>query len=360
MENKVLIAMSGGVDSSVAAALLNFKGYECAGATMKLYSNEDICMDLQKTCCSADDVFDARSVAARLNIPFYVFNFKEDFGKEVIERFIHAYECGMTPNPCIDCNRYMKFEKLYNKAMLLGYDYVATGHYARVEYDEGKGRYLLKKGFDASKDQSYVLYSLTQEQLSHTLFPLGEFTKAQIREMAEKHGFINANKRDSQDICFVPDGNYAGFIRQYTGKDYPEGNFVTKDGKILGKHKGIIHYTIGQRKGLSLSLKEPAYVCEKKMDTNEVVLGKNEDLFSSRLTADNFNWISVDSPKESIRVTAKTRYSHKEQPAMAHALSSGRVEVIFDEPVRAITQGQAVVLYDGDTVVGGGTIIGVR
>lgn len=242
MENKVLIAMSGGVDSSVAAALLNFKGYECAGATMKLYSNEDICMDLQKTCCSADDVFDARSVAARLNIPFYVFNFKEDFGKEVIERFIHAYECGMTPNPCIDCNRYMKFEKLYNKAMLLGYDYVATGHYARVEYDDGKGRYLLKKGFDASKDQSYVLYSLTQEQLSHTLFPLGEFTKAQIREMAEKHGFINANKRDSQDICFVPDGNYAGFIRQYTGKDYPEGNFVTKDGKILGKHKGIIHY----------------------------------------------------------------------------------------------------------------------
>ena len=191
----------------------------------------------------------------------------------------------------------MKFEKLYNKAMLLGYDYVATGHYARVEYDDGKGRYLLKKGFDASKDQSYVLYSLTQEQLSHTLFPLGEFTKAQIREMAEKHGFINANKRDSQDICFVPDGNYAGFIRQYTGKDYPEGNFVTKDGKILGKHKGIIHYTIGQRKGLSLSLKEPAYVCEKKMDTNEVVLGKNEDLFSSRLTADNFNWISVDSPK---------------------------------------------------------------
>lgn len=360
MKNKVLIAMSGGVDSSVAAALLNFKGYECAGATMKLYGNEDICIDSDKTCCSADDVFDARSVAARLNIPFYVFNFKEDFNRQVIERFIYAYENGMTPNPCIDCNRYMKFEKLYDKAMLLGYDYVATGHYARIEYDEDKGRYLLKKGLDASKDQSYVLYSLTQEQLSHTLFPLGEYTKPQIRDIAEEQGFINADKRDSQDICFVPGGDYASFIRTYTKKDYPEGNFVTKDGEVLGRHKGIIGYTIGQRKGLGLSLKEPAFVCEKRLDTNEIVLGKNEDLFSSRLIADDFNWISSCCPEGDIRVTAKTRYSQKEQDAVAHVLSSGKVEVIFDEPVRAITHGQSVVLYDGDIVAGGGTIVSVH
>ncbi len=354
---KVLIAMSGGVDSSVAAALLKSEGYECAGVTMKLYENEINDAPALKTCCSADDVYDARSVAAGLDIPYYVFNFKDDFSKQVIDRFVCAYENGMTPNPCIDCNRYMKFEKLHLKAETLGYDYVATGHYARVEYDEGSGRYLLKKGLDANKDQSYVLYCMTQKQLAHTKFPLGEYTKDKIRMLALEYGFINAKKRDSQDICFVPDGDYAGFIKRYTGKDYEKGNFVSRDGEVLGEHKGIIYYTIGQRKGLGLSLKEPAYVCEKRLDTNQVVLGRNEDLYEKSLVACDFNWIAYDRPKGEIRVAAKTRYSQTEAPARAKALDGGMVEVIFDEPVRAVTKGQAVVLYDGDVVVGGGRIV---
>lgn len=354
---KVLIAMSGGVDSSVAAALLKSEGYECAGVTMKLYENEVNDTAAAKTCCSADDVYDARSVAASLGIPYYVFNFKDDFSKQVIDRFVYAYENGMTPNPCIDCNRYMKFEKLHLKAKTLGYDYVATGHYARVEYDEKSGRYLLKKGLDTNKDQSYVLYSMTQEQLAHTRFPLGGYTKDKIRQIAYEYGFVNAKKRDSQDICFVPDGDYAGFIKRYTGKEYESGNFINRNGDILGNHKGIIYYTIGQRKGLGLSLKEPAYVCEKRLASNEVVLGKNEELFTDALIAKDFNWIAYESPEKEIKVTAKTRYSQTEKPAHAKVRGDGSVEVIFDEPVRAVTKGQAVVLYDGDLVVGGGRIV---
>lgn len=353
---KVIIAMSGGVDSSVAAALLKSEGYECAGVTMKLYDNDTDDSPAVKTCCQIDDVYDARSVATGLGIPYYVFNYKDDFKRQVIDRFVNAYENGMTPNPCIDCNRYMKFERLHMRAETLGYDYIATGHYARIDYDAGSGRYLLKKGLDSSKDQSYVLYSMTQKQLAHTIFPLGEYTKDEIRNIAENYGLINAKKRDSQDICFVPDGDYAGFIKKYTGKNYEEGNFVNRKGVVLGGHKGIIYYTIGQRKGLGLSLKEPAYVCEKRLDTNEVVLGKNEDLFSSSLIAGNFNWIAYEKPEGKIRVTAKTRYSQNEKPAQAKVLEDGRVEVIFDEPVRAITKGQAVVLYDDDIVVGGGVI----
>ena len=353
---RALVAMSGGVDSSVAAMLTRDLGYDCIGVTMKLYDNADAGIQNGKTCCSADDVTDARNVCTRLGIPYYVFNFKADFKEKVIERFICAYECGATPNPCIDCNRFLKFDRLYKRAAELDCDCIVTGHYARVEKDGG--RYLLKKAAYAPKDQSYVLYSLTQEQLAHTLFPLGEAkSKDEVRSIAEENGFVNAKKHDSQDICFVPDGDYARVIEINTGKKYPEGNFVTKDGKILGRHKGIIRYTIGQRKGLGLALPQPMYVCEKRTDTNEVVLCTDDELFSRELIADDFNWIAFERPDEPFRAKAKIRYSQSEQPSTVTPLDGGKVKVVFDEPQRAIAKGQAVVLYDGDTVVGGGTII---
>ena len=353
---RALVAMSGGVDSSVAAMLTRDLGYDCIGVTMKLYDNADAGIQNGKTCCSADDVTDARNVCTRLGIPYYVFNFKADFKEKVIERFICAYECGATPNPCIDCNRFLKFDRLYKRAAELDCDCIVTGHYARVEKDGG--RYLLKKAAYAPKDQSYVLYSLTQEQLAHTFFPLGEAkSKDEVRSIAEENGFVNAKKHDSQDICFVPDGDYARVIEINTGKKYPEGNFVTKDGKILGRHKGIIRYTIGQRKGLGLALPQPMYVCEKRTDTNEVVLCTDDELFSRELIADDFNWIAFERPDEPFRAKAKIRYSQSEQPSTVTPLDGGKVKVVFDEPQRAIAKGQAVVLYDGDTVVGGGTII---
>ncbi len=352
---KAIIAMSGGVDSSVAALLTKEQGLECMGITMRLYSNEDVFIDTSKTCCSLDDVEDARGVANRLDIPYYVFNFSDAFNEQVIDRFVNAYENGFTPNPCIDCNRYIKWKKLFQRMKELDYDYVVTGHYARIDYDSESGMYLLKKGVDESKDQSYVLYNMTQEQLSHTLLPIGALSKPEVREIAEENGFINAEKPDSQDICFIPDGDYAEFIEKRTGKTYEKGNFVDKDGNILGEHKGLIRYTIGQRKGLGLALKKPGYVCRKCYDTNTVIIGDNEDLFTKRLIADDFNWI-LGEPENAIKIKAKTRYKHKEQPATATPLGNGKVEVVFDEPQRAITEGQAVVLYDGDTVLGGGTI----
>lgn len=352
---KALIAMSGGVDSSVAALLIKEQGLDATGVTMKLYDNEDIGLK-SNTCCSDDDIADARAVCARLSIPYYVFNFRDDFNEEVINRFITAYENGSTPNPCIDCNRYIKFERLMRRMSELGMDYVVTGHYARIEQDEDSGRYLLKKAVDDSKDQSYVLYSLTQEQLSHTLFPLGTLSKTEVREIAKKNGFINAKKHDSQDICFVPDGKYAEFIEGYTGKRYPNGAFVDRDGNTLGEHKGIIRYTIGQRKGLGLALSAPMYVLEKDLEKNNVILGSNDDLFSRELFADNVNLISVKEINSPIKVSAKVRYNQKEQPATAE-MRDGKLHVVFDEPQRAICKGQAVVLYDGDTVVGGGTIL---
>lgn len=353
---KALIAMSGGVDSSVAALLIKRQGYDATGVTMKLYDNDDIAVKKENTCCSADDIADARAVCNKLDIPYYVFNFKESFGSEVIGRFISAYENGSTPNPCIDCNRYIKFERLMHRMKELEMDYVVTGHYARVEKDEATGRFLLKKALDDSKDQSYVLYSLTQEQLGHTLFPLGNLNKAEVRVIAEENGFINAKKHDSQDICFVPDGKYAEFIESYTGKRYEHGDFVDRDGNVLGEHKGIIRYTIGQRKGLGLALPEPMYVCAKDLVNNKVILGRNEDLFSNELYAENINLISIKEIKEPIRIYAKVRYNQKAQPATA-TQSGDRLHVIFDEPQRAICKGQAVVLYDGDIVVGGGTIV---
>lgn len=355
--NKAVIAMSGGVDSSVAAYLMKESGYDCIGATMKLYNNEDIGVDKQKTCCSLSDIDDARSVARTLEMPYYVFNFTDNFEKEVIDRFVNTYIEGGTPNPCIDCNRYLKFEKLMQRMYELDFNYVVTGHYARIEYDENTGRYLLKKGIDETKDQSYVLYNMTQEQLAHTMFPLGSYHKTEIREIAEEQGFINAKKHDSQDICFVPDGDYAHFIEEYCGKTFPEGDFVKEDGTVLGKHKGIIRYTIGQRKGLGLSLPEPLYVCEKDIESNKVILGKNESLFKTTLEASDMNWISVSDINEPIRCKAKIRYKQKEADAVVEKISDEKVRITFDEPQRGITRGQAVVLYDGDIVVGGGRIL---
>jgi len=343
------------VDSSVSALLMKKEGYDCIGATMRLYTGENL-SDGEKNCGSVKDAEDAKAVADRLGMPFFIYDFENEFEKNVIDRFVAAYEAGSTPNPCIDCNRYMKFDMLLDKAEELGCETIVTGHYARIEKDENSGRYLLKKAADTSKDQSYVLYSLTQEKLKRIKFPLGGFSKAEIRTIAEENGLLNAKKRDSQDICFVPDGDYGSFIEKHTGKTFPPGNFTDKDGNILGTHKGMIRYTIGQRKGLGLALPAPGYVCKKCMDTNCVIIGSNDDLFTKELTADDFNWIAYPAPAQPVRIKAKTRYRHTEQPATAAVLEDGRVRIVFDEPQRAITKGQAVVLYDGDTVIGGGTI----
>ena len=356
MNKRAVVAMSGGVDSSVAAYLVKSQGYDCIGATMKLFHNEDICIPREKSCCSLEDVEDARNVANSLGIPYYVFNFTDRFREDVIDRFVNAYEIGATPNPCIDCNRYLKFEKLFLRAKELNYDYVVTGHYARIEFDENSGRYLLKKALDETKDQSYVLYSMTQHQLEHTKFPLGGLKKTQVREIAEKHGFINAKKHDSQDICFVQNGTYADFIKQYTQKQYPPGNFVLKNGTVLGEHKGIINYTVGQRKGLGISYCEPLYVSGINVSDNTIVLGTDGDLYSKVLTANNINLISVSAIEKPTRVKAKIRYRQTEQPATVMQTDDDIITVEFDEPQRAVTKGQAVVLYDGDTVLGGGTI----
>ena len=356
MKEKALIAMSGGIDSSVAALLMKEAGYDCIGATMKLYTNEDLGLSKGHTCCSLDDVEDARSIAQTLGIPYYVFNFSERFAEDVIEKFVSCYERGMTPNPCIDCNRYLKFEKLFTRAKELDCRYIATGHYARVDRDPDTGRFLLKKALDPSKDQSYVLYALTQDQLSHICFPLGEMTKSEARLIAENHGFINAKKHDSQDICFVPDGNYSEFICRYTHKTYPEGDFIDTQGNVLGRHKGIIRYTIGQRKGLGLPMPYPVYVSAVDPVKNTVTLARNEELYSSVLTASDINLISVPEIGTPLRVRAKIRYRQEEQWATAEQTGPDTLRVTFDAPQRAITAGQAVVLYDGDTVVGGGTI----
>ena len=353
---KALIAMSGGVDSSVAALLMKEKGYECMGVTMKLFNNGDICIPREHSCCSLEDVEDARYVSNTLGMPHYVFNFTDRFKEDVIDKFVYCYENGITPNPCIDCNRYLKFEKLFQRAKELECEYIVTGHYAKVEYNEETGRYILKKADDLTKDQSYVLYQMTQEQLKHTMFPLGGLNKTEVRKIAEAHDFINAKKHDSQDICFVQNGSSADFIEEYTGKKYPPGNFVDINGNVLGRHKGIIRYTVGQRKGLGISHERPLFVLAVNPKENTVILTENEGLFTKTLTAKNINLITTEEIKEPVRLFAKIRYSHKEQPATVVQTDSDTITVEFDEPQRAITKGQAVVLYDGDTVVGGGII----
>lgn len=354
-KKKAMIAMSGGVDSSVAAYLTCLAGYDTVGVTMKLYDNGmiDGCCS---TCCSLSDIDEARSVANRLGIKHYVFNFEDDFRIEVVERFIKAYEQGATPNPCIDCNRYIKFKRLFRRGKELGRDYIVTGHYARVCYDAGSGRYLLKKAADKRKDQSYVLYSMNQEELSHAMFPLGAVTKDETRRIAGEMGFVNAHKRDSQDICFVPDGDYSAFIRRQTGREYPPGDFVTTDGRVLGAHRGIINYTIGQRKGLGLALPKPLYVVRKEPGTNRVVLAANDELFSRELTISDINWIACGAPEQTLRLEVKIRYSQSAYSARVVPTSETTARIIFDKPVRAVTKGQAAVMYDADTVVGGGTI----
>ena len=348
MNKKVMLGMSGGVDSAMSAHILKSQGYDVTAVNCCFYKSSDD---------NGQAVEDAGAVSEKLNIPFRVSDMTVPFRMKVIESFVDTYVKGGTPNPCIVCNRLLKFGTMLDEALKDGFDYIATGHYARIEKDENTGRYLLKKGLDPHKDQSYVLYCLNQHQLSHTLFPLGEMTKEQVREKATELRLVNAKKGDSQDICFIPDGDYAAFIEHYLGRTFPYGDFVTTEGKILGTHKGIIRYTVGQRKGLGLALPAPMYVKEKDVLSNRVILSDNESLFSKELFADNINLITCDRLETPIRVKAKVRYKHAEQWATVTQTDDDRLHVVFDEPQRAIAKGQAVVLYDGDTVVGGGTIL---
>lgn len=353
---QALIAMSGGVDSSVAALLMQQQGYTCIGVTMKLFEKEGFVSNSTRPCGSPDDIADARRVAQRLGMTHEVLRFQGEFEKQVIGQFVHAYECGFTPNPCINCNRYLKFAKLFAYMQQCHMDVIVTGHYARVAYEKESRRWLLKKGLDHQKDQSYFLYNLTQQQLKHVRLPIGELSKAQVREIAQTNGFVNAEKPDSQDICFVPDGDYAAFIARYTGKLPQPGAFLNTDGDVIGTHRGIVHYTIGQRRGLGISAPQPLYVCRIDPVENTVTLGTNDALYSRTLMAKDVNLIACETLSEPTRVEAKIRYRHVQQPATAWQTEDGTLHVEFDEPQRAITCGQAVVLYDGEVVIGGGTI----
>jgi tRNA-specific 2-thiouridylase len=356
-KNKVVIGMSGGVDSSVAAHLLKESGYDVIGVTMQIWQDEDQAVQEENGgCCGLSAVDDARRVAQDLEIPYYVMNFKSEFKDKVMDYFVEEYLRGRTPNPCIACNRYVKWESLLKRSLEIGADYIATGHYAQIE-QLPNGRYALKKSVTASKDQTYALYNLTQYQLSHTLMPVGQYTKDQIREMAAGISMRIANKPDSQEICFIPDNDYAGFIEESAGRKIEEGNFINTKGEVIGRHKGITHYTIGQRKGLNLSMGHPVFVLEIRPETNEVVIGEAQEVFAKALYANNLNFMSIEDLEGDMRVTAKIRYSHSGSPCTIRKVEDDKVLCIFDEEQRAITPGQAVVFYDGDYVLGGGTIL---
>lgn len=357
-DKTVVVGMSGGVDSSVAACLLKEQGYNVIGVTMQIWQDEEEqVLEENAGCCGLSAVMDARRVADKLEIPYYVMNFKEQFKGSVMDYFVHEYLHGRTPNPCIACNRYVKWEALLQRSLSIGADYIATGHYARIARLEN-GRYALKASKTAAKDQTYALYNLTQEQLSRTLMPVGEYTKEEIRRMAEAMGLGVASKPDSQEICFIPDHDYARFIEEYSQQKLPAGNFVDIEGNVLGQHKGITHYTIGQRKGLGIAMGRRIFVREIRPETNEVVIGEGEDVFTNKLRCDKLNWMAIDGLHgQELTVIAKIRYSHKGAPCVLRQLGEDLVECEFFQPVRAVTPGQAVVFYTGDYVAGGGTIL---
>ena len=354
---KVVVGMSGGVDSSVAAYLLKQQGYDVIGVTMQIWQDEDQFTQAESGgCCGLSAVDDARRVADRLEIPYYVMNFKREFKKNVMDYFTAEYLKGRTPNPCIACNRYVKWESLLQRSLEIGADYIATGHYARVE-QLSNGRYAIRNSVTAAKDQTYALFNLTQKQLSHTLMPVGDYTKDEIRAIAEDIGLMVAHKKDSQEICFIPDNDYAGFIDRECGEMVPPpGNFVSVDGEILGRHKGITQYTIGQRKGLGIAFGYPVFVTEIRPETNEVVLGSDKDVYTNRLYANQLNFMALSDIEEPVRLKAKIRYSHAGSCCTVRRTGADEICCEFEEPVRAVTPGQAVVLYDGDYVAGGGVI----